>query len=206
MKVRIPERSLGALVLALLAAALASTSLAMPWWEYGNSTGRQTPHGGFHDPQNDGVERTAWTATPMGGHGEATSEDPEATERALQVLRSALVAAAVLGVLAALANVPGLDRVLRRPVALTATALAFTGLVLALAWGWFVLPESFGNGVTGPYSSFIDAQGDYTMTRLHGGWAVAGFAAFSAFGAFLFKFQAGARDPGIVADLYGGPA
>lgn len=197
----VSERSLGNLLLCVAAMALLAGSFALPWWTYDHSTGRQAPEGGFHDPADDGVVRESWQAKPGTGTGTLEADDLPATAQALDGMAWLLYAALGLGVLSVLSELPALSRVLVRRVTLALNALAIACCGGALAVAWFVLPEAFGHGVTGPFSSFIDGSG-YTMTRLQEGWAVAALAIPAFFGGFLFKFQAGAPDPTVVVDLY----
>jgi hypothetical protein len=197
----VSERSTGNLVLCLLAAALVGASFAVTWWEYDHSTGRRAPEGGFHDPSEDGVIRTHWDASPGSAEGDATPEHPAKAQRTLDQMAWALYAALGLLLLAALSELPGVSRILVRRVTLVLDALAFASVGVALWLTWFVLPEAFGNGMQGPFTSFLDDTG-YTMTAITNGWAIAGASLAAILGGFLLKFQAGAPDPTVVAQLY----
>lgn len=195
------ERSLGNLVLVLAALALLGVAWALPWFTYDHSTGRRTPEGGFHPPEEDGVVRNHWEAGPSGSSGTQGPDEPAQAESATARLAWAVLAAAGLLVLVALGEVPGLDRVLTRPVSLTLGGLALGCIAYALLVGWFVLPGSYGHGVTSPFTSFLDDSG-YTITRIGTGWILGAVAVPAVFGGWLLKFQAGAPDPTVVAELY----
>ncbi|MEK6974744.1 MAG: hypothetical protein AABY18_00215 [Candidatus Thermoplasmatota archaeon] len=197
----VSERSLGNLLLCVLAAGLIGGSFLLPWFTYDHSTGRRTPEGGFHDPSEDGVVRQDWEAGPGGSEGTLESEHPAKTARTLDRMAWALYGALGLLGLAALSEIPGISRVLVRPVTLALNTLAFAAVAAALALGWYVLPESFGHGVDGPFTSYLDDSG-YTMTSIAAGWPVAALSLGAIFGGFLLKFQAGAPDATAVAELY----
>ena len=197
----VSERSTGNLLLVLVAAALLGASFLVPWFSYDHSTGRRTPSGGFHDPAEDGVVRTHWEAGPGGTSGDGTPDDPAKVDKALGQLRLALFVAFGLLFVNGLGELPGLSRVLVRRVGLATGALAFAAIGWALYVGWYVLPKAFGHGVADPFTSFLD-DGGYTMTNLRLGWVLAAFALPVVFGGWLLKFQAGAPDPTVVADLY----
>ena len=197
----VSERSTGNLVLCLVAVALLGASFTFTWWEYDHSTGRRAPEGGFHDPSEDGVIRTDWDASPGSGEGAATPQDAGRTQRTLDQMAWALFAAIGLLLLAAASELPGVSRILVRRVTLALDTLAFACVAVALWLTWFVLPEAFGNGASHPFTSFLDDSG-YTMTAITTGWALAGASLAAIFGGFLLKFQAGAPDPTVVAQLY----
>lgn len=197
----VSERSAGNLFLCLVAAGLLAVSFTVPWWEYDHSTGRRAPAGGFHDPGQDGVVRQHWEASPGSSTGDAAPADTAKTDRTLDQMALAVYGAIGLLLLAALSELPGVSRILVRRVTLALDALAFALVGVALWLTWFVLPEAFGNGVDGPFASFLDDSG-YTMTAITAGWAVAAASLAAVFGGFLLKFQAGAPDPTVVAELY----
>lgn len=197
----VSERSAGNLVLVLAALALLGVAWTMPWFTYDHSTGRRTPEGGFHPPEEDGVVRNHWEAGPSEASGTPAPDDPARVEAAQARLTWALAAAGVLLALVALGEIPGVDRVLVRPASLALGMLAVLCLGYALYVGWFVLPPSYGHGVGGPFTSFLDDTG-YTITRLGTGWIVAAVALPAVLGGWLLKFQAGAPDPTVVAELY----
>lgn len=197
----VSERSAGNLLLVVLAAALLGGSLATTWWTYEHSTGRQTPEGGFHDPQQDGVEVTTWNAHPGSATGTATPDDPEGTTQILDWMAWLIYGTFGLLLLSALSELPGISNILVRRITLGLNAVAFATVTTALLLAWFLLPEAFGHGVDKPYTSFLDDSG-YTMTELRLGWPLAAFALPSILGGFLLKYQAGAPDPTVVAELY----
>lgn len=197
----VSERSTGNLVLCLIAVALLGISFTVTWWEYDHSTGRRTPEGGFHDPAEDGVVRQHWEASPGSAQGDAAPEHADKTRRTLDQMAWALFAAIGLLLLAAASELPGVSRFLVRRVTLALDTLAFAAIAAAMWLTWFVLPDAFGNGVHQPFTSFLDDSG-YTMTAITAGWALAGAALAAIFGGFLLKFQAGAPDPTVVAELY----
>lgn len=197
----VSERSLGSFLLGLLAIGLLATSLLLPWFSYAYSSGRRTAEGGLHDPDDTGVIHQSWEASPQGWDGTITPTDPARADQVLLWTLAAVAAALVLTALAILGDLPGIDRVLVRPAALALHAAAFAASGAALALTWFALPGTLsGYGVTGPFTSFLDDTG-YTQTTLRVGWSLAALALAPMFGAFLFKFQAGAPDPTAVADL-----
>lgn len=197
----VSERSVGNLLLVLAALALLGVAWALPWFTYDHSTGRRTPEGGFHPPEEDGVLRNHWEAGPAGTSGTPAPDHPARVDAALARLVWALVAAGGLLALVALGEVPRLDRILTRPLSLTLGALALGCLAYALYVGWFVLPAAYGHGVQGPFTSFLDDSG-YTMTRVGTGWILGAVAVPAVLGGWLLKFQAGAPDPTVVAELY----
>lgn len=197
----VSERSTGNLLLVLAAGGLLGASFAVPWFTYDHSTGRRAPEGGFHDPEVDGVVRTHWEAGPSGTAGDGAPDDQGRVDAAVQRIAWGLFAAFGLLALAALGELPGLSRILVRPVGLALGALAFGAIAYALYVGWYVLPGTYGHGVEGPFTSFLDDSG-YTMTRIGGGWVLAALALPAVFGGLLLKFQAGAPDPTVVAELY----
>lgn len=197
----VSERSVGNLMLVVLASALLAGSLMTTWWSYEHSTGRQTPAGGFHDPEDDGVVITSWDAGPLQSRGTAEPADEQATTQILSWTAWFIYGTFALLAASALSELPGVSRLLVRRVTLTLNLLAFAAIGAALVLVWFLLPDAFGHGVTKPYSSFLDESG-YTMTRLRLGWPLAALALPSIFGGFLLKFQAGAPDPTVVAELY----
>lgn len=197
----VSERSLGNLLLAVAAIALLGFAFVAPWFTYDHSTGRRTPEGGFHSPEEAGVVRERWEAGPSGSDGSPAPDDQARVDSALARMTWALVAAGGLLVLVVLGELPGVDRLLVRPVVLALGALALVGIGYALYVGWFVLPSAYGHGVQGPFTSFLDDTG-YTMTRIGTGWILAAVAVPAVFGGWLMKFQAGAPDPTVVAELY----
>lgn len=195
------ERSLGSLLLALLAVGLIGASLALPWFSYDHSSGRRTPEGGFHGANETGVEHSSFDASAWSYEGDAQPDSPARASAVLRALAVCLLGAAALLVLAALGELPRIERLLPRRAVLTLHVLAFLGLGAALALAWFALPDVLASrGVDGPFTSFLDDDG-YTHTTLRAGWAVAALAAPAVVGAFLSKFQAGAPDATAVADL-----
>lgn len=195
------ERSLGSLLLAVLAVGLVGTSLTLPWFSYDHSSGRQTPEGGFHDANETGVVRSSFDASARSYEGDVGPDSPARTRAVLLALTMCLVGAAALLGLAALGELPGIERLLVRRAVLALHVLAFLAIATALGLAWFVLPDSLASrGVDGPFTSFLDAGG-YTHTTLRVGWVVAALAAPAVVGAFLAKFQAGAPDATAVADL-----
>lgn len=197
----VSERSTGNLLLVLLAVGLLGGSLMTTWWTYEHSTGRRTPEGGFHDPAEDGVVVTSWDARPASASGSATPEDEDATRQTVAWMAWLLYVTFAFLALSALSEFPGIANVLVRRVTLALNALAFASVTAALLLAWFILPDAFGHGVTGPYSSFLDDSG-YTMTELRLGWPLAALALPAILGGFLLKYQAGAPDPTVVAELY----
>lgn len=195
------ERSMGSLVLAVVAVGLIGASLALPWFSYDHSSGRRTPEGGFHPANETGVIRTSFDTTARSYEGDFAPDSTAQTKSTLNGLSIALFAAGGLLVLAALGELPGIERLLVRPVVLGLHVAAFAAVGVALWLGWFAVPELLASrGVDSPFTSFLDSDG-YTQTTLRIGWVLAAFALPAVFGAFLFKFQAGAPDATAVADL-----
>jgi hypothetical protein len=197
----VSERSAASFVLALLAAGMLAWSLSLPWFEYDHTTGRRTPEGGYHDPEDTGVVHTHLEARPGEVEGDVQPTDPGKADTLVQQMQWAVYAAIGLLVLVALGEIPGISRVLVRPVGLSLSfaALASTGFALALLW--FSFPDTLaGYGVTKPFTYFQDESG-YTRTTIRMGWTVAAASLPVTIAGFLFKFQAGAPDPTAVAEL-----
>lgn len=195
------ERSALNLGLMVVAAALISVSFALPWWSYEHSTGRRIPENAFSDPGDDGVIATDWQARPGSGEGTQQPQDPDGVRASLARIEWSLLAALALVALSALSEVPGVDRVLVRRVTLACDAVAFLAITWALVDAWFLLPDAFGNGADRAFASGLDDAG-YTMTRIRLGWGAAALALAPVFGGWLAKYQAGAPDPTVVAELY----
>ncbi len=195
----IPERSTGSLVMGIVAIALIVISFAVPWFSYDYSSGRRAPYGGFHPANETGVITHYLDAGPGGYDGDIDSEQPATSERIVTWTAWALYAALGFLVLAALGDIPGVDRFVRRRVGLGLIAAAVVAVGAALYLLWYDFPTSMGHGVTGPYTSYQDNTG-YTMTEMRAGWVAAALAVPAIFGMFLFKFQAGAPDPGLAAE------
>lgn len=195
------ERSLGSLLLALLAVGLLGAALVLPWFSYDHSSGRRTPEGGFHPANETGVIRTAFDVTARDYEGDFEPDSTGRAQATLDGIASALAGAGILLLVAALGELPRIERVLRRPIVLGLQVAAFAAIGAALWLGWYAVPELLASrGVNGPFTSFLDADG-YTRTTLRIGWVAAAFAVPAVVGAFLFKFQAGAPDATAVADL-----
>jgi len=189
------ERSLGTLLCGLVAAALLAGSFAVPWFEYDYSSGRKTAPGGYNDPADTRVERHTLTYGPFTQEGDVTPTDPEGAARATDWMGWAVTAAAVLLALVALADIPGLPRLVPRPLGLVLLVAAIGAAGTALWLGWYRLPETLsGLGVTGPFTYFLTESGTqtgYTRTNIGWGWILAAASVPFWLGAALFKFQTG---------------
>lgn len=194
------ERSVGNLAMAIVAIVLLAVSLALPWFSYEHSSGRRTAPNDYLPEGDDGVIRESWTAGPGTAQGDPADE-PAKADRAADWLAWSLYAAIALLVLVVVSELPRADRVLTRRVSLGLGVLAFAAIGAAVAIGWFVLPDSYGHEVDQPFESHKDGDG-YTMTTLRAGWVLGAVALAPVFAGFLLKFQAGAPDPTVVAQLY----
>jgi hypothetical protein len=194
------ERSTGSLLLALLAIAILGLSTTQPWFGYGYSSGRRAPEGGFHDANETGVERHELNAWPGRTEGDYQPADAQAAQQTVERMQWGLYAAGGLLLLGALGEVPGISRVIVRPVGLALYGLAFAAVAYALWLLWFAFPGTLGGGVDGPYTSFLDGDG-YTMTSVRFGWTIACFALAPILGCFLFKYGAGPLDAEVMREI-----
>lgn len=192
------ERSVGALVMALVALGLLAFAFTAPWFHYDFSTPRQTAPDGPHPEEETGVERRTLLFDADGWHGDAEPSDRGTAQAAVDAIRFGTLAAGGLLVLVALGEVPWIASVLRRPVSLALLGVALVGFAGVVAATWFWLPESLaGLGVDSQYTARLGEEG-YTHTTMGHGWYAAALAWTAVFATALFKFQAGAVDPRMV--------
>lgn len=196
----VSERSTFSMILAVLAIGVLAFSFANDWFSYYQSSGRQTPYGGYHAANETGVVSTSLTSTPGSYEGDATPQDEKKAVQVLDWEAWSLYAAIGALVLVALGEIAGIDRVITRPVSLALYGLAFAGVLAALLLAWFVFPGTVEPRVQDPFTSFL-AEDGYTRTTLWWGWVTAALAAPLIAAGFLVKFQAGAPDPQEVVEL-----
>lgn len=195
------ERSGGAFLLALLAVAAVAASVAWPWMSYDYSSGRRTPEGGLHDPNDTGIIRHDIDFKPNAVEGDIQPSDPERADELVLWMAIGLGIAAAGFAVMALAELPGLHRFLTRPVSLVACLVGLGGLAAALAITWFWLPETLsGYGIESAWH-YEKLEDGYIRDVIGLGWIVALCATPFALGAFAFKFQAGSTDSSAIEDV-----
>jgi len=189
------DRSVGAALAALLALGLLGGAFTLSWFDYEFNSGRKVAPEGPYSDNVTGIEARTLSFYASGSEGDAAPVDDEAARLGAQVLLWGLRISAGLLILAVLAEVPGVSRVLRRPVALALYGVVLVGLAGVLLATWVLLPAAMGeHGIGAPFTSRLEEPG-YTWTSLGWGWAAGALAWAAAFGAALWKFQAGDVDP-----------
>lgn len=187
---------------ALVALGLVVAAFAFPWFSYEFSSGRQTAPGGFNDANATGVERHSLDIYPTHTTGDVEPTHPDDLRTATDRMTWTLAAAALLTGLAALAELPGIRRLLVRRVVLGMDLLALAALSISLAVAWYHLPATLdGYGVEDPFTSFVDRDAGYTRTTIGPGWVLAAAGGIATLVALAFKFQAGSSDAALVEDL-----
>ncbi|MEK6985420.1 MAG: hypothetical protein AABX89_03435 [Candidatus Thermoplasmatota archaeon] len=187
---------------AIVALGLVAAAFALPWFSYEFSSGRQTAPGGFNDANETGVERHTLEVYPTHTTGDVQPTHPEDLRTATDRMTWALAAAIVLSALAALAELPGVRRLLVRRVVLGMDLLALVAIGISLAVAWYHIPATLdGYGVQDPFTSFVDRDAGYTRTTIGPGWVLAAAGGIAALVALAFKFQAGSSDAALVEEL-----
>jgi hypothetical protein len=196
----VSERSTFSLILAALAIGLIGVSFTMDWFTYYQSSGRQTPYGGFHAENETGVVSSSLETSPGAFEGDAQPQDAEKAQQYVDWEAWSLYAAIGLLALIILGEIPGPDRIITRPVSLTLYGIAFAATAFSLIVAWFFFPGTIEPRVDDPFTSFL-AEDGYTRTTLWWGWVAAALAVPMIVAGFLVKFQAGAPDPQQVVEL-----
>lgn len=192
------DPSRGALLLTLLALALVAGSAALPWWSHDTSTGRKTPEGGPQDPEDTRVERHSYDAGPFWQRGDVEPSDPEGAKQAVLALGLAAAAAGMALLVAFAGEVARRWAAFPRAPSLACHLAACSGLAVALAVAWLVLPGTMaGHGVEGAFTDRL-LETHYVRTTLGPGWVAGALAVASTLGAFAFRYQAGSNDAAAV--------
>jgi hypothetical protein len=190
--------------MAILALAGLAGAWSLTWFEYDHSSGRQTAPDGAYNQGEDGIVRhhLAYNADRWTGD---VQPDAELAERLATYLPAALATAAVALGLVLLGEIPFVDRVIRRRIALALVAVAVAAIAAAAVMAWLWMPESMAaHGVESQFSARLDEPTGYTSTNISWGWYAAAASLIPALGAGLFKFQAGQVDLEVVAGLLHG--
>jgi hypothetical protein len=185
------ERSVGAAAMALLALAGLAGAWTWTWFEVDFSSGRQTPPDGAYNGGEDGIVRHH-LAYRAGGWTGDLAPDAELARRLAAFLPPCIAVAAGALALVALGEIPLVHRVIRRRVALALVAVALAAIAAAAAMAWAWMPESMAaHRVDSQFAARLDEPSGYTSSHLSWGWYAVAASIVPAFGAGLFKFQAG---------------
>lgn len=195
------ERSFGALLLATVALGVLAASVAWPWMEYDYSSGRRTPDGGLHDPNDTGLIRHHIDFGPNTVEGNVEPTDADGADRLVLWIAVSLAGAALGVLVMVLAELRGLSRFLPRKVSLVAGLLGLAALAVSLLMTWFWLPDTLsGYGITSAWH-YEKLEDGYIRDVIGLGWIVALCSVPFTLGALAFKFQAGATDPEAIEDV-----
>lgn len=192
------ERSRGAFILAVLGAAIVSASFFAPWLSYDYSSGRRTPEGGYHDPNDTGLIRHEIDFGTNSIDGNAPPTDPDGADRlVLLIAIGAAVGVAGFAIMA-IGELPFVHRFVPRGVSLACCIASILGVTFAMVVTWVYLPNTLsGYGIRGPFH-YEQLDPGYIRTTLNLGWFAVFCSTPFALGAFAFKFQAGSTDPTII--------
>jgi hypothetical protein len=168
-------------------------SLALPWFEYDDSTARDTPPGGPQPADETGIVTHSFDL--YASH--VKSDIPASNAwlaRTMTVAFPILLVAAFLAVAALTAgDTPPLARHVPRRVGLVLCGAALLAVLAVAVAAWFLAPRTMaGAGIRAPYTARLTGHG-YIRSTMAWGWysLLLGIPALA--GAGLFKFAAGAK-------------
>ncbi len=192
------ERSIGALLLGLIALGFIAAALTAPWYHYEQTSGRLTPPGGPQGEENTGEEHYEIDFYAGSREGDMDPSDPALADKGQDAIKLGLYIAAGALVLLVLGEIPGISLIIVRPIGVALAVVAMGGLGYSLWAAWFWLPASLAAyGVDDPYTAKLLENG-YIRSNLLIGIAYAAIAFGTAFAAGVWKFGAGDARPAVV--------